>query len=201
MPSFITNTQPNRLKVSVDTFSLNTSSAIGIDSVRQLIQFLTRAPLIETRKTVTIFPADLLTFEAQNALLKTLEEPPEYADIYLITLNPDALLPTLRSRCLDVSLHAPIANRTPSALLASLDTIAPLTASKRLQAAQKTKYDRPALLAEIKQSLLELSFSLKSEPKLTCLNRLKTLNETYKGLKDNANLSLALDHLYLTWPS
>lgn len=42
--------------------------------------------------------------QAQNALLKTIEEPPEYAVIMLLTSNIDALLPTIRSRCVRLDL-------------------------------------------------------------------------------------------------
>ena len=43
--------------------------------------------------------ADMMTPQAQNALLKTIEEPPEYAVIFLLTENADSLLPTILSRC------------------------------------------------------------------------------------------------------
>ena len=50
-------------------------------------------------KIYTINQANSMTIEAQNALLKTLEEPPEYAIIILITNNKEALLDTIKSRC------------------------------------------------------------------------------------------------------
>ena len=46
----------------------------------------------------------MMTVQAQNALLKTIEEPPEYAVIMLLTSNIDALLPTIRSRCVRLDL-------------------------------------------------------------------------------------------------
>lgn len=50
-------------------------------------------------KIYIIDKAEKMTVEAQNALLKTLEEPPEYAIIILVTNNKEGLLPTIRSRC------------------------------------------------------------------------------------------------------
>ena len=50
-------------------------------------------------KIYIIDKAEKMTLEAQNALLKTLEEPPEYAIIILVTNNKEGLLPTIRSRC------------------------------------------------------------------------------------------------------
>ena len=58
------------------------------------------------RYKIYIIPeADLLTVQAQNALLKTIEEPPEYAIIFLLTENTDSLLPTIRSRCVMLKLR------------------------------------------------------------------------------------------------
>ena len=58
------------------------------------------------RYKIYIIPeADLLTVQAQNALLKTIEEPPEYAIIFLLTENADSLLPTIRSRCVMLKLR------------------------------------------------------------------------------------------------
>ena len=45
-----------------------------------------------------------MTVQAQNALLKTIEEPPSYAVLILITANPDAFLPTILSRCVQLKL-------------------------------------------------------------------------------------------------
>ena len=56
-------------------------------------------------KIYIIPEADLMTVQAQNALLKTLEEPPEYAVIFLLTENADSLLATIRSRCVMLKLR------------------------------------------------------------------------------------------------
>lgn len=59
----------------------------------------------EGRKKVYIFPQEL-RIEGQNALLKILEEPPEYGVFILLTDNPEKLLPTVRSRCTELNLLA-----------------------------------------------------------------------------------------------
>lgn len=70
---------------------------IGIDEVRSVIDFL---EFRSSRgfKTVIVYEADKFTEEAANAFLKTLEEPPEYAIIVLVTSRWYTLLPTIRSR-------------------------------------------------------------------------------------------------------
>lgn len=60
---------------------------------------LSLRPLPGSRKIAVIDDADLMNDSAANALLKTLEEPPDGAIIFLIAANPEALLPTIRSRC------------------------------------------------------------------------------------------------------
>ena len=55
--------------------------------------------IISNKKVYIIDNADTMTTEAQNCLLKTLEEPPEYITIILICSNEDNLLSTIKSRC------------------------------------------------------------------------------------------------------
>ena len=75
------------------------SGAIKVDQVRELIDRAAYRPFEGRRRVVIIDEADALVPAAQNALLKTLEEPPSLSVFMLITARPDALLPTVRSRC------------------------------------------------------------------------------------------------------
>jgi len=73
--------------------------SIGIDLVRRVIEALSKRPFEGRRSVVVLFEAHLATTEAQNALLRLLEEPPSSATIILVTEFPDRLLPTILSRC------------------------------------------------------------------------------------------------------
>ena len=53
-----------------------------------------------------VYEADRLMPQAANAFLKTLEEPPDHSVLVLVTALPEALLDTIRSRCIEVSLRA-----------------------------------------------------------------------------------------------
>lgn len=75
------------------------SGAIKLDRVREAIDRAAYRPFEGRRRLVMIDGADALNVEAQNALLKTLEEPPPASVFVLITDRPDMLLPTVRSRC------------------------------------------------------------------------------------------------------
>jgi DNA polymerase-3 subunit delta' len=76
------------------------ASEIGIDMVRELLQRGSSLPPYEGHyKVFIIDDADLMSAEAANCLLKTLEEPPQYVIILLLTSQENALLPTVVSRC------------------------------------------------------------------------------------------------------
>ena len=73
--------------------------SIGVDEIRaQLVDDILIRPYSGPYKVYLVPEAEKLTVQAQNALLKTLEEPPSYGVILLLTANGDKLLPTIRSR-------------------------------------------------------------------------------------------------------
>lgn len=75
------------------------SGNIKIDQVRDVIDRANYRPFEGRRRAVIVDDADALVPQAQNALLKTLEEPPSASVFLLVSSVPDALLPTVRSRC------------------------------------------------------------------------------------------------------
>jgi DNA polymerase-3 subunit delta' len=76
------------------------SGSIKIEQVRDVIDRSAYRPFEGRRRVVVVDRADALVPAAQNALLKTLEEPPSSSVFVLVTARPDALLPTVRSRCI-----------------------------------------------------------------------------------------------------
>ena len=73
-----------------------------VDQIRQLSRFASMSPRQGPRRVFLIDPADRMNNEAQNALLKTLEEPPGQALLILVAARPRLLLPTVRSRTFHV---------------------------------------------------------------------------------------------------
>ena len=78
---------------------VTSETSISIDSIKALIAYLSRKPYQSNVIVGIIHPGETLTTEAQNALLKTLEEPPEFAHLFITTTHLSHLLPTIRSRC------------------------------------------------------------------------------------------------------
>lgn len=85
--------------------------SVGIDAVRGIKQFLAHKPVRAKYKTVLIIGGEYMTPEAQNALLKIMEEPPEYARIFLNASQKERILPTLQSRAHAVHFPMPSASQ------------------------------------------------------------------------------------------
>lgn len=80
-------------------------NVISVDNIRtQINSDIAIKPYSGTHKIYIMDEAEKMNTQAQNALLKTLEEPPEYAVIFLLTTNVEALLPTILSRCVVLNI-------------------------------------------------------------------------------------------------
>ncbi|MBO4218664.1 MAG: DNA polymerase III subunit gamma/tau [Erysipelotrichaceae bacterium] len=94
---------PNCLEIQESTYpdviELDAASNNGVDEVREIIEKVKYAPLNGKYKVYIIDEVHMMTSSAFNALLKTLEEPPEYCIFILATTEPHKVLPTIISRC------------------------------------------------------------------------------------------------------
>lgn len=169
---------PNTLIIDSETAS------ISIEEIRPLLNFVSRG----SQKTVLIKRAELLTEEAQNALLKILEEPPNGADIILETTDEDLLLETIRSRCeLVYTKSQPLVGNTDL-----FTEITKATISERLTLAKTYGGKRPEAL-DLIDSLLVASKVTKNA---------KTIRSLFKAknyLKANCTVRLVIENLFLNW--
>lgn len=83
----------------IDLIEIDAASNRGIDEIRELKDKINYQPSKGRKKIYIIDEVHMLTKEAFNALLKTLEEPPEHVIFILATTEPDKILPTIISRC------------------------------------------------------------------------------------------------------
>ena len=74
-------------------------NSIKIEQIRKLQEDIIKKPIVSEKKVYIIKDSDKMTVGAQNCLLKTLEEPPEYAIIILLVENENVILNTIKSRC------------------------------------------------------------------------------------------------------
>ncbi|TSC65493.1 MAG: DNA polymerase III subunit gamma/tau [Candidatus Berkelbacteria bacterium Gr01-1014_85] len=105
---------------AMDLIEIDAASHRGIDETRRLLEQLKFPPQELVRKIVIIDEAHMLTKEANNALLKTLEEPPSHLIIILATTEPRKLLPTIISRCQHYRFQLP----EPSQLVEAMRRVA-----------------------------------------------------------------------------
>ena len=97
----------------IDMIEIDAASNNGVDNVRELRESVNYPPAVGKKKVYIIDEAHMLTSQALNALLKTLEEPPENVMFILATTDPQKLLQTILSRCLRLDFR-----RIPDAKIA-----------------------------------------------------------------------------------
>ncbi len=93
------NANPDYAEITPD------GKTLKIEQIRNLQARIVEKPITSKRKVYVIDDADLMSEESQNCLLKTLEEPPEYAVIILIVSNESRILPTIKSRCVIIKFQ------------------------------------------------------------------------------------------------
>jgi DNA polymerase III subunit gamma/tau len=98
------NDLDNNSQASMDIIELDAASNSGVDNIRNLIESAKTAPFAGAYKVYIIDEVHMLSKSAMNALLKILEEPPEYLVFLLATTNPEKLLPTVLSRLTKLTL-------------------------------------------------------------------------------------------------
>lgn len=124
---------------NIDVIELDAASHRGIDDVRALKDAVKLAPAKARKKVYIIDEAHMLTTEASNALLKTLEEPPSHVNFILATTNPEKLIETIRSRATSISFR-----KASEAEVAN--SLAPIIKG------EKIKIDKEALAAVAKKA-------------------------------------------------
>ena len=82
-----------------------TDKSIKTETIKEMVKGVYEKPLNSSKKIYIINDSEKMTKEAQNSLLKTLEEPPEYVVIILVTENENLLLNTIKSRCTKIKFN------------------------------------------------------------------------------------------------
>jgi len=169
--------------------------SIGIASAKLGIKFVSERPYQEKHRYLIIYNADKLTVEAQNSLLKTLEEPPEHTIIFLVTRSSGALLDTISSRCKKLSLLTDFKEK----VLNNTRELLGMTIGERLAFAEElAKEDKQFII----NYLTELAKTLSktgdiSYPKALAI-KLQNISSKINDL-DNTNVAtrLALEDLFM----
>lgn len=182
-------------------------STIGIDQIRNFQIQLNISPTVQKNKVGVIMEAEKLTLEAQNSLLKTLEEPPLNTSIFLLCPDEGFFIPTILSRCQTLNLPQQIENLDGNQLIEFKDaleiTIGHSISDKFKLAAEIAK-DRPTALKWLKTFTVFLHQSLLNENQNVAVQAnfpvlFHQISEAKKRLKSNSNVRLTIENLLLNW--
>ncbi|MGI5826150.1 MAG: hypothetical protein ACOX50_01925 [Patescibacteria group bacterium] len=189
--------------------------SIGIEEARRLQKFLLLKPYSREKKVVLIEGAEALTIEAQNALLKTLEEPPAKSQIILTLPDESLLLPTIVSRCQLITLNhqsqITLTDKEEKEIKETLENLMTADIPERLLlgeslSAYKGKSEAINWLDKLtwvsRKILLATHQNQSSNSSLKnlilkYLNLLKRVTQTKKMLQANVNVKLALDNFLI----
>lgn len=190
----------NSLKVDEGDFLVVSDGidegVIKIENTREIIRFLSLKPFSSEFKLVIIYLAEKMTTEAANNLLKTLEEPPEYARIILTTNAEKLILPTIMSRCRKIKVPTMESLTEPENYL-SPDELVNMSVAGKFEWVSKV----------IESSDLELILTCWQkhfrEKMLTGVDTTKILREISQAkdlLLTNISVKLLLENLVLEFP-
>ncbi len=196
----------NIMQHEVDTHGEEKES-IGIAAIRNLQKTLFLTPLKSKTKACIIQDANTLTIEAQNALLKILEEPPNNTLIILVAKNHTAFLPTVISRCKIIEIKTPLNDLQTKELLtldSRLLTLLSNGLGERLKLAQDISKNKDETLLHLEQ-LIQLSHEKliesvdkRKENVSDILKLLQTLNKAYAMIKKtNVSPRFTLENFFL----
>jgi len=187
IPNFKFEKNPDFLLITL----LKDKKSIGIEEVREIGKFLKILPISHTQKIVLIKEANVLTPEAQNSLLKILEEPPEYARIILEAESSEKFLATIISRCQTIISGDTLekVDKSTNFLEMNLD--------QRFDWAEKiSKLEKDEIIEELNLILKEIK-NTSNKPSKESTNLLLEVIDNLT--KYNLNSRLALEYLSLNF--
>jgi len=176
--------------------------SITISQARELKSRLMLKPYSAPVKLAIILQAEKLTLPAQNALLKTLEEPPAHSLIILITNQPDLLLPTIISRCELIKLANSITTFTKIQITKQRALITELLSGRvgeRLKLARQPASDRQQAIEAVQTHLHLWRQVMLEKPTSAAVYNLRFCQRALRQLDANVNPHLVLGNLFLQY--
>ncbi len=189
------------LNPNADLFKLENEpdkKSIGIKEVKNAINWLSDKPFSAPNKCLFIPQAEKLTLDAQNSLLKTLEEPPSKSLIILSTKRAEDLIQTVLSRCRKISCEKTEneARETNQPLFASI--IGKDLADKLALSQEFSKLERTEVAEILSDWEREIHTNLTKIENSTLINAYNVIREVRMDIeKTNVSLKFALDFLFV----
>lgn len=187
-----------------DFFEINKelSESIKIEEIREMQEKISEKPITSNKKVYIINNAEKMTVEAQNCLLKTLEEPPEFITIILVSNNENTILTTIKSRCTKIAFTEE--NRkelteeererfeTLEKIFGNTEKYLSIDLLNNMDVLYKDKENIYENLEYINMILIK-----KAKKDIKYLDYIDYIEETKKRLKSNSNYDMCIDNLIL----
>ena len=184
-----------------DLLYFSSEAKLGIEQARIIKEHFSLKPYSSLGRGVVLEDASSLTDEAQNALLKTLEELPEYGLFILATDSDLKLLPTVLSRCQIVRMQ-PSRLQAKSSYPEEIEKLLKSTVEQRFEYIEKLNDREEFLHALVSYFHQQLQESTHARTNLAGLNQfLKALLQAEEWQKQNVNIRAILEYLMLVMPS
>lgn len=200
--SYAENLLKEKAVDALDIYSQTYEKAMGIEDVRNIQKAILLKPFRGKTKAVVIDTYEDITLEAQNALLKILEEPPANTIIVITTAKKELLLPTIISRCKVIILQEKKIKLVESDLSEFEKTLSILLNGKtgdKLRIAQDITRDKGDAALWLEKMAIFVRKELAQNNNIKYLNFLKELQKTYKVIKStNVSHRTSLENLFLS---
>ena len=187
-----------------DYFEINkeSSESIKIDEIRGMQERIAEKPITSSKKVYLINNAEQMTQEAQNCLLKTLEEPPDFITILLVANNENTILPTIKSRCTkivfteenveELSEEEKERYKSLEKIFGNIDKYKSIDLLNKLDVLYKDKDNILENLDFINMILIN-----KVKENIKYAKYIDYVEETKTRLKSNSNYDMCIDNLIL----
>jgi hypothetical protein len=178
-------------------FAEDETPSLKIETVRELTADMGFGGYKSENRLFLVNRVDTASLPAQNALLKTVEEPPTGVHLILTALDLDAVLPTIQSRCQVVRLTQAAVQTDLAPAAEWYQQFINVPAGQTIALVDEWGSDRAAALERLGALTRYLSQRLTHQPTPQLLSQLSKLNTAITQLKKNANVKLALDQCFL----
>lgn len=178
-----------------DLLYFDDQTKLGIEQAKKVKEHLSLRPYSATGRVVVMVSAHKLTTEAQNSLLKILEEPPEQALIVMAAEGPDNLLPTITSRCLITYLPKELSKEENVSLVPDIEALIKMNVDERFKFIEKLEQKEEFLRALAKYYRSQL----KQDPQAVKIAKLILQAEEWQ--EAHVNIRAILEYLMLEIPT
>lgn len=189
----------NLKKNHPDVLCFKAGEKLGVEQAKQIRKFLSVKAFSAEGKTVIIEEGSALTAEAQNALLKTIEELPSQNTLVIAASSESGFLPTILSRCIIVRLQGTDSSKEEKDYKEDIEKLITSSTAERFEYVEKLK-DREAFLNALAAYFHQNLPSHSSSGKVKLVVFTKENLEAERWAKQNVNIRAILEYLMLIMP-